>query len=474
MEMRKSVLLCCFALLTGSSLAQKAVYIEYDYINAANTRIGYIGSLNDTVFSNKKTLKVKGSTPCLVRLLNYNVDALQTTSMLRKGINRDSVSAANVSSFINTFSSLVNPAIGINFSSLLPKSRGMAQPTLAMAALHPDFGELQANEEEPLAVLVKYDTLIRNKLSEMNRWQLLQNQLTQLRFTTKLSAGEIKAQAEKLIAMLTADAPLVLKENIQSRLVIRQLARENTDYLRLALVSLQKQVENAPISRGRDKTINEFDLAKENIKAYQLLIHGNTESDLLKVMDEILNAYQAIRNNPFETHLTLMLEDNVDLLQLNMYALNDKGQRLSKEPTQTQAFFVKTSGQIAIFNTIGISLMTFKTPAEVYSLKGTTIVSTQSDQLIPSFAFYMHFVGGAKRSLKLGGHFGVGIPLTESKSVNFQLGPTFVLGVQNAICLNLGIMAGKVQRLGGGYKVEMPIPVQQPCLPSIAMSWAFR
>jgi hypothetical protein len=450
--MKKLLFFCCLSLLSIASFAQNAVYVEYDYFNPANTRIGYINSNNDTVFTNKKTIKVKGATPCTVRILNYNVDALQTTSMLRKGVNVDSVSNVNVLSFVNTFTSLVNPSIGINFSSLLPKSRG-PQFKMAMADLHPDFAELQVNDNDQLSTLVKYDNLIRKKLTDINTWKLLLIQLNQLKFNTKLSAIDIKEQSVSLVAKLTIDAPVVLNDKIKSRIVVRQLARENADYLRYALVSFQKQVENDSVPSDNAKSKDGFEFAKENIKSYQKYINADTETEVLTVMDDIVSSYQAITNNPFETRMNLMIEDNIDLLQLNMYAINDKGQRISKEPIQSQPFFVKMPGRISIFNTVGVGLMKFNNALETYSLKGSTIVSTPADQVVPAFAFYMHFVGRGNGAAKFGGHFGVGVPLTENKSVNFQLGPTIVIGSQNAICINAGIVAGKVQRLGGGYKV---------------------
>jgi hypothetical protein len=58
----------------------------------------------------------------MVKLTNYNTEALQTASTLRKGTNVDSISGINMSGFFNTFAALANPSIGINFSNLLPSS----------------------------------------------------------------------------------------------------------------------------------------------------------------------------------------------------------------------------------------------------------------------------------------------------------------------------------------------------------------
>ncbi len=452
--MNKNLLTFYFLIVSISLMAQKAVYVEYDYYNPANTRVGYIGNNSDTVFHNNRIIKVKGSTPCMVKLTNYNTEALQTTTILRKSTNVDSISAVNLSSFFNTFSALTNPSIGVNFSNLLPTSRGQAHSKLEMAELYPNFDVLQSiDPDDALANLVKFDTIIRNKLSDINRWKLILNRLNQLRYNTSLSEKDTKKQSQELISTFSIDAPVVFNDDIKARIVVRQLARENTDYLNFALASLQKQTENAPTSRGITNRLDEFSLAKENIKEYQKYINNDTEPEVRQVMDNIVSSYQAIQSNAFESRMTLMIDENIDLLQLKMYPINEKGQRLSKEPIQSQPFFVKMPGSISILNTVGISLMKFNEQPLSYSVINSKIVSTPSDRILPSFAFYMHFVGRGRSAIKLGGHFGVGVPLTESKSVNFQMGPTLVIGMQNAICLNFGIIAGRVQRLGGGFSV---------------------
>ena len=449
--MKRFLLLYLLFFSPFSIFAQKAAYVEYDYYNPAKTRVGYIGSANDTIFSHKRIIKVKGATPCIIRLLNYNTEALQTTSTLRKGTNMDSVSAVNFSGFVNTLSTLVNPSIGINFSNLLPKGRGMLRMNVEMANLHPNFDELQVDDQED--ALVKYDTIIRNKLSDINNWKLLLNRLNQLRFNTNFSRDETKKKTDELLKTLSADAPIVLKDEVKSRIVVRQLARENTDYLRFALASFQKQIDNPIASRGISNQINEYELAKENIKEYQKYVNNDTEAEVRQVMDNIVSSYQAILNNPFETKMNLVIEENIDLLQLNMYPVNEKGQRVSKEPIQSQPFLVKIPGSVTILNTVGISFVQFIDPIKSYAVNSSAkIVSSLSDKILPSFSFYMHFVGRGSGTVKLGGHFGVGVPLTESKSVNFQLGPTLVVGAQNAICLNFGMIAGRVQRLSGGLK----------------------
>jgi len=444
-----------FTLLAGSVLAQKAVYIEYDYIHPTNTRIGYIGINNDTVFQGKKFVKIKGATPCVIRLMNYNQEALQAKGVLHKGTNLDSVSSANFSSFFSTTLGLIAPSVGINFSNILPKSRGQAKVRNAipvdMAPLYPNFELLAPPTENQENALVKYDTLIRGKLSDIGRWKMLLNRLNQLRYNTSFEAAETKQRCVLLLGTLTSDAAVALKDEVKAQKAVQLLARENAEYLRFALLSFEKEVANAP--RGAAEVVDEYELAKENIKEYQKYINSNTEEDLRQVMEQIRVGYQSILNNPFESHLTMIIDERTDILQLNTYRLSNENQKNAGKMVQSQPFFVKTSGNVAILNSVGIGLIRFKEPIETYFVNASKIVGTPSDQVLPSISFYLHFVSRGQGALKLGGHFGVGIPLSESKSINFQFGPTLTIGRQNGICLNFGMVAGRVSRLGGGLRV---------------------
>jgi hypothetical protein len=426
------------------------VYLEYDYVNPGRSKVGYINSGNDTVFQQKRSIRLRGNTPISIHLINYNIEALQLETQIRKGPNTDSISIANFSGFLGTLTAVMAPMVGIDISKIM-KSRGSLNKISSLASMSPDFNQLQALASGD--DIIAMDTIIKWRLTEISKWKYVLTRLNQLRYNTQLPASEIKKLSKEAVTQLSPDAPDVLKDESKAPLLVMQIARENADYLKASMELLSKNVTNTPASRGIG-TLDEYQLAKENIKGYQQYINESTESDINKTLSEIVGSYQAIMKNPFDAHLSTNIDNNAELLSLNFYQNALITNR--REVVHSAPFLIKSAGGISIINSIGISFMQFNKPLEIYSVNNGKIVSNLSDFVLPTISAYMHFLSKSHAAFKIGGHFGLGVPLSESKSISFQFGPTLIIGTQNSICINLGLMTGRVTRLGGGWEVGAP------------------
>ena len=63
---------------------------------------------------------------------------------------------------------------------------------------------------------------------------------------------------------------------------------------------------------------------------------------------------------------------------------------------------------------------------------------------------------------------GIGIPLGGSagfESASFFLGPSLYIGHSNRLILNAGVMGGKVERLGAGYRIGDELLSSQAIIP---------
>jgi len=440
-----SVFFCCLAVF---SLAQHPIVVEYDYLNPGKTRLGYLTDKNDTIFFKKRKIRIKGDTPVSFHLINYNSESLKVEAKVKRGINSDSLSGINFLSFFSTIGSFVNVP-GVDITKILPK-RGPARNE-ELKRLRPDLEEINRwNFESDIVAL---DTTIRAKLRQVNNWKIVAREAKKLRENTSLSKAETGKKMIQLLSGLSEDAPVALADENLAALLVRQVARENATYLKRAIVSYSEKVKKRPASRG-GLVMDEYDLAEDNIKGYEEYINDKTEPDIQQTLSDISRSYQAVLNNKFEGKLNAILDGNSELVSLNFFQkTGNTDEPKSGQLVHTEPFEISGKGGIRISSSFGISISSYAQDLEEYFVTNGKISSSKGDRLVPSFAAYIQFSGKREAAFKLGGHFGFGIPLTESKGVSFLLGPSLLFGTKNIVCVNLGILTGKVTRLSGGWNL---------------------
>ena len=117
---------------------------------------------------------------------------------------------------------------------------------------------------------------------------------------------------------------------------------------------------------------------------------------------------------------------------------------------------------------VGLNFAQFLDPVKSYFIKDGSIVSQEGDKFIPFVTSFIHFYYQGRKSISFGGSVGVGIPIGGSsglESASFFAGPSVFIGNASRIILNLGLMGGKVERLGGGLEVGDSISNGQGFIP---------
>ncbi|MCB0589086.1 MAG: hypothetical protein KDD06_27605 [Phaeodactylibacter sp.] len=120
------------------------------------------------------------------------------------------------------------------------------------------------------------------------------------------------------------------------------------------------------------------------------------------------------------------------------------------------ALDIPVYGGFKVNASIGVSFGSFFNQPQAFFLRDSLIVSEDKDSYLPIVTSFIHFYSQSARSLSVGGAFGVGLSIggdNGAQSIHFMLGPSFILGEGQRVAFSAGLMGGKVDRLGQGYKV---------------------
>jgi hypothetical protein len=445
----KYILLLLVLLKISDCFSQSAVLVDYDFITNQVLSVQYITEENDTLKSSSNSIKVKGETPLHIKLKNFNNEALIAESTIRKNSFVVAEGSSSFGGFLDTFSLLISPALGIDLDKILGINRGAKSQELN--EMFPDFSALSLSGNALSAVRI--NSLINEQLVKIASWRTTSNNLNKLRYNTEFSKKATIESSNKLLASDSKDAPnSFLKDDIRDKLTA--IAQENYDFLKLSLKAYDKAVSEINTANMKDDQLFKVELIKGNLLKYQHLVTNELETDLHKVLGSMIDSYEAIRKNTFETTLDLIIDENANLLTLQVFPKSNSMADLNPSPLKRQSISIKTPGNLIFSNSLGVSFIGFASPQKSYFLNDRSqIVDQKGDFILPTPTLFMNFLKASDKRVKLGGNFGVGVPLGEKRAIHFQLGPSLFLGKNNAIAINMGMVAGRVSRLGGGLKV---------------------
>jgi len=462
MKTFKYALLLAGFLNTTACLAQSSVLVEYDFIANQVLSVQYLTENNDTVKSSSNIIKVKSETPVHIHIKNFNNEALVAQSSIQKNNFVVAEGSSSFDGFFDAFSMLISPALGMDLDKLLGTKRGIERQELQ--EMLPDFSVLEPDGNSISAL--KVNSLINELFLKIANWRTASNTLNSLRYTTELTKNETIKGADKVLISISKDAPSSFTKG-EIRNTMTSIAQENYDFLNLGLKAYNKAVGEINTDGMNEGQLFKVELIKKNLIKYEKLVNSDLETEINQVLLGLIDSYEAINNNTFETTLDLVIDENANLLSLEVFPKTKGDSEVNKSTIKSQSITIKSPGNIIFSNTIGVSFIGFTSPQKSYFLNDRSqIVDVKGDFILRRPTLFMNFLKVSNKRVKLGGNFGIGVPLAEKKAIHFQLEPSLFLGKDSPIAINLGIVAGKVNRLSGGLKVGDTFK-QSPNIPTI-------
>jgi hypothetical protein len=220
-----------------------------------------------------------------------------------------------------------------------------------------------------------------------------------------------------------------------------------------------------------EQAVNQFEDYDKNSAELEELMKAELkyfeERDVV-VITVLWSAYDQLRNNNFtDYHITTAEKDEV-VLRIILRQKNGGNSDIRSETIEINPVRIPVYGGFKINTSLGLNFSRFTEPSRNYFITDGRIVSQSGDVFTPFVTSYMHFYFQGMRSISWGGSMGIGIPMGGNsglESTSFFLGPSLFMGNSNRIIINLGLMGGKVGRLGGGLTEGDVVPVGQSFIP---------
>lgn len=185
----------------------------------------------------------------------------------------------------------------------------------------------------------------------------------------------------------------------------------------------------------------------------QLVINPKELAQLRRTLEEIQSGIFIYKHPPIQaTGEQMHIEINVKI--------NEENNGFTDYKNLVQN--ISVAGNWKITGGLGLAFGVLQDPSYTYTTRSGILIAEENDQFIPMITSFAHFYRQSPSSIKLGGSFGVGFPLSGGSgfsSASFFLGPTLVIGRKQKFLLTAGVMGSKVERLGGGLQVGDSIEI---------------
>ena len=340
------------------------------------------------------------------------------------------------------------------------------------------------------SLIERNEEIVEIQSSERNI-MIAEEQVNQLKYNPQLKVSTIKSQGTSILGTALQiedldDADLSeIKEvhNYQEQLeaLIKENQLEREDYgnkLKLIEPIGMQLSELAPERSAVKVALNDLEQAFLQYEDYtqssaELEELMKSELKYFEERDDVIitvlwSAYDELRNNSFtDYHITRAEKDEV-VLRIILRPKNGGNTDIIPETIEINPVRIPVYGGFKINTSVGLNFTRFADPPKNYFINDGRIVSQSGDVFTPFVTSYLHFYFQGMKSISWGGSMGIGIPMggdSGLESTSFFLGPSLFMGNSNRIIINLGLMGGKVGRLGGGLLEGDLVPVGQSFIP---------
>ncbi|MBK8491848.1 MAG: hypothetical protein IPL49_13410 [Saprospirales bacterium] len=310
-------------------------------------------------------------------------------------------------------------------------------------------------------------------------------EIRKLQLNPNLSVKQIKKLSEEYLQMVFSNTP-PSEIDMDYLWKIHQKGQELT----LSLKDIETERANYEAKMGEIQQIGQAIVPlKDRIYSPQVLdvynkieqsIQGSltkgtkefsrldkTYEDLEKVVSELSGedfqqliklryTYEEVMSNDFSFAYQTTAKQDLTELTVKLNPKEDLPDNIRVASRKLASFQVPTKGGLKINGSVGIGFGQFFARPQSYFVRDSIILADNEDSFVPYLSSFLHFYNYKPGQVSIGGSFGVGMPVFNSKgdqSIAFFLGPSLFLGGAQRITLTGGIMGARVQNLANGYKV---------------------
>jgi hypothetical protein len=263
-------------------------------------------------------------------------------------------------------------------------------------------------------------------LNDLLSWQELPTQYELLLQRLKTKQGELAAKMS-LIQMFSDQ--------------LTTLGVEDNDFKKYTRDLIGFQAKTRALNKQLEDVLNKK-ISPLNLPSMQEL------SDLQLTL-------AAVMSNDFTWRSTVQPAADESVLIIRVLQKRDSTHSSDPVLIKERRLPIEVRGGLKVSASVGVNFGQYFSPGLSYAVSNGVIVSEDEGAFSPAFASFLHFYGYRGQRATLGGSFGIGFPMLangENQSIQFFLGPSFILGSSQKLVFSGGIMGGRVQRLAKGFR----------------------
>lgn len=282
---------------------------------------------------------------------------------------------------------------------------------------------------------------------------MVETQLNEIKYDITRSGEEIKESAQSLIQNQLNTTDLNLEDAVKLGSKFQhELNRVTDSALEVgsmlttppADVPTVNGISSQSIASSAQAGVSQLSKTKQQLNNGEALY----TDELLKISW----LYKEIVNAKFKFVYSMDNASDVSSLKLKVYPKTDS----ISQDTIVRYFPVAHHKTILLRNSVGLAFGFFGNNGRTYFVsKDSLIGSEKGNVFVPVLSTFIHFFPTGTGSVKWGGTFGFGIPISEeaNKNINFLLGVNLIFGSNEPIFITLGADGAKTNRLSQGYSV---------------------
>lgn len=335
-----------------------------------------------------------------------------------------------------------------------------------LTALDAEMGDLNHN--------------IRSTLETQQIQSFAADEIRRLRFNPRLEPRQIKQLSQEYMDHIFGEKnpeKLTLSKVIQKADANGEVTRMKQDYMnklgsyssRVDALKLTRELLQDPKYNVLDANLDQFrvaaqsyiSIADNNLKTYSLnsasldTVLSNVRNLDINALIQLRTDYLVMSKNDF----TQVSRHKVQGDDLNLYITLTPVDSVNVPEAATRRLdpiSLKVYGGLQIKGALGLSFGGFFKQPQEYSVRDSIIRSSSRDAFTPFLTSYVNFYRQGRGAASFGGAFGIGLPIGGQnglEAITFFLGPSLVLGRNQGVVLNAGLLGGKAETLSGGYAV---------------------
>lgn len=220
----------------------------------------------------------------------------------------------------------------------------------------------------------------------------------------------------------------------------------------LALDELDK-ADSLDLANNYQQVQNRMQRYQNKIEQMQTALPQLKEWDV-RELAAIRYLYEEMQEHQFEESYRFTTTEDVHTLSIKLIP-TDSARIGGATTRKLNAIRVPVYGGLKVNASVGLSFAGFFERPQDYFVQNGLIVGDDLDPFLPIVTSFVHFYPQSKRTVSVGGSFGLGVGIGGDNAglQNYFFGPSLIMGKGQRIVLSSGLMGGKVERLSQGLQI---------------------